>query len=151
VEYAFAIRLVDKPNGPYTHQDIESNLSLVKEKWKAYPPLEALRKQEYESRISALLAAVGTDPMRMYLAQPLLVSLDRVGNGGFYIISIRQRNMSLGAHSVISTAVDGSGLILKDGKLLRLSLIRELRAPGDIELVKRAIVAWFYKSRSSVS
>jgi hypothetical protein len=157
VEYAFAIRLAAQPSGPYTHQDIEINLSLVEERWKAYPPLWAQSKPEYEKRINDLLAAttdIGTEPLRMALAQPLLVSIDRVGELGYSVISIRQRNMSMGANSVVSTAVDGSGLMLKGGQLTRLSLVRELRAPSDIEFVKKAIAAWIheaYQAGGSVS
>ena len=90
----------------------------------------------------------------MTLAQPLLVSIDRLGDIGFSVVSIRQRNVSMGANSVVSTAVDGSGLMLKEGQLTRLTLVRELRAASDIELMKKAMTAWVhdaYKSGSSVS
>jgi hypothetical protein len=149
VEYAFAIRLAAQPTGPYTHQDIEVNLSQVEERWKAYPPLGAQSKQEYEKRINDLLAAIGTEPLRMTLAQPLLVSIDRVGELGFSVVSIRQRNVSMGANSLISTAVDGSGLMLKGGQLTRLTLVRELRAASDIALVKKAIVAWVHEANQA--
>jgi hypothetical protein len=149
VAYAFAIRLAVQPTGPYTKQDVEINLSQVEEKWKAYPPLVALSKQEYEKRIHDLLAAIGTEPLRMTLAQPLLVSIDRLGEIGFSVVSIRQRNVSMGADSVISTAVDGSGLMLKGGQLTRLTLVRELRAASDTELVKRAIAAWVHDAHQS--
>jgi hypothetical protein len=149
VEYAFAIRLAVQPTGPYTKQDIEINLSQVEEKWKAYAPLAEQSKSEYEKRITDLLKAIGAEPLRMTLAQPLLVSIDRLGELGFSVVSIRQRNVSMGANSVISTAVDGSGLMLRGGRLTRLTLVRELRAASDTQHVKKAIAAWVHDARQS--
>jgi hypothetical protein len=149
VEYAFAIRLAVQPTGPYTKQDIEINLSQVKEKWKAFAPLAEQSKSEYEKRITDLLKAIGTEPLRITLTQPLLVSIDRLGEMGFSLVSIRQRNVSMGANSVISTAVDGSGLVLSGGRLTRLTIVRELRAASDTEHVKKAIAAWVHDVHQS--
>lgn len=155
VEYAFAIRFAQKPSGPYTTRDMEHNLSLTEETWRAFQPLWELSKPQYERRINDLLVAttnVASEPLTLVLAQPLLVSIDSFGELGFSVVSIRQRKISLGANFMVSTAVDGSGLVLVSGQLTRLSFVRELREPSDVELVKKAIGSWIREtSQTSIS
>jgi hypothetical protein len=42
----------------------------------------------------------------------------------------------------ISTAIDGTALTLIDGKLIRLSRVRELQTSADIDKLKTEIIEW---------
>jgi hypothetical protein len=145
LEYAFAIRLAARSSGPFTSEDIETNLARIKEEWKNYPPLWEQRKEIYEQRVATLVHE-SMDPalpaVSISLEQPLLVSIERVGEDSYAVVSIRRRKIAIDGNVVFSTAIDGTALTLVGGRLLRLSLVRELQSTGDVEMLKHEVIAW---------
>jgi hypothetical protein len=145
LEYAFAIRLAERSSGPFTHEDIESNLARIKEEWKNYPPLWEQRKAIYEQQVASLVHE-SLDPalptVAISLEQPLLVSIERVGEDSYAVVSIRRRKITIDDNVAFSTAVDGTALTLIGGRLLRLSLVRELQSTDDVETLKHEVVGW---------
>jgi hypothetical protein len=145
LEYAFAVRLAARSSGPFTHEDIESNLASIKEEWKNYPPLWEQRKAVVEQRVATLVHE-SLDPVSptvaISLEQPLLVSIERVGEDSYAVVSIRRRKIAIDDNVAFSTAVDGTALTLISGRLLRLSLVRELQSTGDVEMLNHEIVGW---------
>jgi len=138
-------QLSERTSGPYTRQDIEANLGRIQEEWKNYPPLWKERKPQYEKRVADLLdstAGTAAEPLHLSLEQPVLVSIDRLGDASYSVVSIRQRKMSMDDNSFVTTAIDGTGLVLIDGRLTRVSLVRELQTSKDIDFVKKAIAVW---------
>ena len=145
LEYAFAIMLAARPSRPFNSEDIESNLARIKEEWKNYPPLWEQRKAIYEQRVAALVHE-SMDPAlpvaSISLEEPLLVSIERVGEASYAVVSIRRRKLAIDGNVAFSTAIDGTALTLVGGRLLRLSLVRELQSTGDVEMLKHEVVAW---------
>jgi hypothetical protein len=145
LEYAFAIRLAARSSGPFTSEDIETNLAKIKEEWKSYPPLWEQRKAIYEQRVATLVHE-SMDPalpaVSISLGEPLLISIERVGEDSYAVVSIRRRKLAIDGNVAFSTAIDGTSLTLVGGRLLRLSLVRELQSTGDVEMLKHDVVAW---------
>jgi hypothetical protein len=154
LEYAFAISLAARSSGPFTHEDIESNLARIKEEWKNYPPLWERRKAIYEERVATMVHE-SLDPalpsVAISLEQPLLISIERVGEDSYAVVSIRRRKIAIDDNVAFSTAVDGTALTLIGGRLLRLSLVRELQSTGDVETLKHEVVGWIQAAGSNQS
>ncbi len=142
LQYALA---VDLANGPYTSDDFDALFTTVGQQWKNYNPLDAESREKYEKRLADLIANVipqGTPKVTMSIVPPILVSLKRLDRNSYAVVSIRQRKMSIEDISVVSTAIDGTALIFRKGRIIRLSLVRELQTTSDAELICGAIAEW---------
>lgn len=142
LEYAYAINIA---SGPYSASDVDAWFSKVSDQWKSYSPLDQQARADHDKTVNDLLrkiapaaatgTAVSTEP-------PVLVSIRRIGTEAYVVISLRQRKLTLADDVIVSTAVDASAITLEGDKLLRLSLVRELRAPEDVSKVDKAITEW---------
>lgn len=142
LEYAYAINI---PSGPYSASDVEAWFLKVSEQWSSYSPLDQQARADHDKWINDFVRkivpavasgkAVSTKP-------PVLVSIRRIGTEAYVVISLRQRKLTLEGDVIVSTAVDASAITLKGDRLLRLSFVRELRAPADVSHVDEAITEW---------
>ena len=144
IETAFAIN-ISPSLGPYTAGDLDAMYAKVSGQWKNYKPLNHQVRPEYERAVNALIAGglpKDAPSVRVKLEPPSLVSIERFGNGSYMVVSIRQRRIELPNDSVVSTAVDSTAIIIRNGALIRLSIARELKHPTDISIVHDDTAAW---------
>ena len=147
-EYAFAIGL---PSGPYSASDVENLFLKVSDQWKNYKPLDQQGRADYDKRINDLVGKAlpfAASGVAVSIEPPTLVSIRRIGTEAYVVISLRQRKVTLADDVFASTAVDASGIALKGGSMLRLSLVRELREPDDVPKAEEAIAEWIRAVRA---
>jgi hypothetical protein len=147
LEYAFAIRFAIRLPGPYTPADIESQLSRVQQEWKNAAPWERA-KPKYEKRAAELIQETmdqTPDKPVVSLEQPQLFSVERIAPEAFVVVSIRQRRIGVASDTFVSTAVDGSAFMVLGGRLIRLSLVKELQVPSDADSIKQAVARWIHR------
>jgi hypothetical protein len=121
LEYVFAIRFAVRTPGPYTPADINSQLSRVQQEWKHAEPWEQA-KPKYEKRAAELIQETmdqTPDKPVVSLEQPRLFSIERVAPESFVVVSIRQRRIGVAGDSFVSTAVDGSAVIVLGTRIKR--------------------------------
>ena len=153
LETAFALNIAPSL-GPYVSQDLEAMYFKVSEQWKNYKPLNHQVRPEYERQVNALIASSlpsNSPTASIKLEPPVLVSMERVGNDAYMVISIRQRTLQMAGETVVSTQVDSTAITLRKGALIRLSLTRELRGPKDVSTVHDATSAWLARVRGEAA
>ena len=144
LEYAYAFRV---PSGPYSSSDVEDWFLKVSDEWKNYKPLDKQARADYDKKISDLLESTfpaAASGVAVSIQPPVLVSIRRIGTDAYAVVSVRQRKFTLQDDVIVSTAVNASAIALKGDSLLRLSLVRELRAPADVSNVEDAITEWIH-------
>ena len=142
LEYAYAVGI---PSGPYAPSDVEDWFLKVSDQWKGYNPLDLRARADYDKRINDLVGKslpTAASGVAVSIEPATLVSIRRIGAEAYVVISLRQRKLTLADDVIVSTAVDASAITLKGDSMLRLSLVRELRAPADVSIVEGAIVEW---------
>ena len=148
LEYAYAISV---PSGPYSASDIEALFLKVSDQWKDYNPLDQQARTDYDKRINDLVGEslpTAASGVAVSIEPPVLVSIRRIGTEAYAVISLRQRKLTLADDVIVSTAVDASAITLKGDRMLRLSFVRELRAPADVSNVEDAIGEWIRTVRA---
>lgn len=144
IEYAFAVEI---SGGPYTSKDVDKLMSDVTDGWKNSKPLSQDTRADYEKRLNGLLeksAPGGTPKPGEAVNAPVLVSIEQPGAGSFTVVSIRQRQMPLNGEFFKTTKIDAAAVVLKNGRLVRLSIERELRSESDVEAAREEIADWAY-------
>lgn len=144
LETAFALNIAPFA-GPYTQADLDAMFQKVSDQWMNYKPLSHKVRPEYEQQINALVASslpANAIPVSLKLQPPILVSIDRIGNNAYMVVSIRKRTIHEAGDTVVSTAIDSTAVTLRNGALIRLSLARELRQPADVQAVHDETAAW---------
>jgi hypothetical protein len=144
LETAFALNIAPSL-GPYSKGDLEAMFLKVSEQWKNYKPLSHHVRPEYERMVNAMIASslpTNAPPVSLKLEPPILVSIERIGNGSYMVVSIRKRRIQAADNTFVSTAVDSTAITLRNGALIRVSLARELRQPADIQAVHDETAAW---------
>jgi hypothetical protein len=74
----------------------------------------------------------------------VLVSIEKLGEESFAVVSIRQRQVSLNGEFFNTTKTDAAAVVLKNGRLVRLSIERELRSKSDVAAAREEIADWAY-------
>jgi hypothetical protein len=144
-EYAYAITVSADPSGPFAVEDIAANLSIVREQWKNFEPLWQQSRPSYETKIREFVQQAlpqAASQATLSIERPILISIEQLGEQSYAVVSVRQRRMSVAGDAFVSTAIDATALTLRDGELIRLSLVRELQIASDVERVRNAIAAW---------
>lgn len=142
LEYAYALRV---PSGPYSPSDVEDLFLKVSDQWKNYKPLDKQARADYDKKINDLLAntfPAAASGVEVSIQPPVLVSIRHIGTDAYAVVSVRQRKLTLPDDVIVSTAVDASAIALKGDSMLRLSLVRELKAPADVSNIEDAITQW---------
>jgi hypothetical protein len=77
------------------------------------------------------------------------VSIEQLDPESFAVVAIRQRQVPVNGESFNTTNVDASAVVLNHGKLVRLSIARELRSRLDATAAREEIVDWAYAVANS--
>jgi hypothetical protein len=139
--YAYALKI--SPEGQ-TSEHLDALYQTTLGQWKDFKPLTS-DKREYERKIADLAAKALPDhfpKMEISLAAPVLVTIEQLADNAYLVISIRQRKVSLNNQTYISTSIDGSSILLKNGVFVRMSLVRELQSKTDITVVDEGLRNW---------
>jgi hypothetical protein len=142
VEYAFAVEM---KGGPYAALDVDILMADVTTEWKGAKPLNQDTRADYERRLDGLIekappsaAPQPAEPVK----PPVLVSIEQLDSVSFAVVAIRQRQVPLNGESFSIAQVDAAAVVLKQAKLVRLSIARELRSKADVEAAREEIADW---------
>jgi hypothetical protein len=72
----------------------------------------------------------------------VLVSIEQLDPESFAVVAIRQREVPLNGEFFRITKVDATAVVLSRGKLMRLSIARELRSRLDVTAAREEIADW---------
>lgn len=139
LEYAYAVEL---PSGPYTSADLTRLLSAAREQWKNFRALSEEQRATQERRLSDLVNSRSNPNSTVEEKDPVLISIRPTGESAFTVIAIRPRNLSLNGDQFRTIQVDATTLVLKSGRLLRLSIAREFRSSVDLKAVEAEMPQW---------
>ena len=145
VESAFAITLFQSASGPFTEASVDKLYATTERQWKNVAPLWGADKTAYEQRIRELIRETSPSASmrsKMSIEQPVLVSIQRIDPSSYTVVSIRPRRISKDGVTFSFDTAEGSALILNDGKLIRLTIQRQLRGQSDVDAVKSGIAGW---------
>ncbi|MGH8297778.1 MAG: hypothetical protein ACRES6_00670 [Steroidobacteraceae bacterium] len=140
VEYAIALRI---SGGPFTLADMDLLLSRVREQWQNFKPLSR-EHGEYVARLNAMIRGVDSkaSPAAITSIKPALISIARLSPEAYLVLSVRHYASAGSAGTITSTKADGTAMVLQGTALVRLEMLRELRAPSDVDAVRKQITAW---------
>jgi hypothetical protein len=144
VEYGFAVEI---KGGPYTTTDVNALMADVTDGWKNARPLSEDTRADYERRLDGLIekgAPVGTPKPADSVNPSVLVSVEQLDPESFAVVAIRQRQVPLNGEFFSITKVDASAVVLSRGKMMRLSIARELRSGSDVTAAREEIADWAY-------
>jgi hypothetical protein len=144
LEYAIAIDFAPSL-GPYSSSDVQAMFVKVSDQWKNYGSLDRQRHDDYEKRINELIASdrpSSSPAVTLKLQPPTLISIERIGNESYSVISIRQRTVAMNGISLVSTSVEAAGIVLRNHSLIRVEVHRELRTASDIAVVRDGTKDW---------
>ena len=144
VEYGFAVEI---NGGPYTATDVNKLLADVADGWKNAKPLSQDTRADYERRLDGLIekgAPIGTPKAADSVNPSVLVSIEQLDPESFAVVAIRQRPVPLNGEFFSIAKVDAAAVVLNRGKLVRLSIARELRSRSDVTAVREEIADWAY-------
>jgi hypothetical protein len=142
VEYGFAVEV---KGGPYTMTDVNKLLADVTDGWKNAKPLSQDTRADYERRLDGLIekaAPVGAAKPADSVNPSVLVSIEQLDPESFAVVAIRQREVPLNGEFFSITKVDATAVVLSRGKLMRLSIARELRSRLDVTVAREEIADW---------
>jgi hypothetical protein len=139
--YAYALKI--SPPGQ-TSGDLDALYNNIIMQWKNFKPL-ANDQLEYENKISDLVEKISPEnapKAKIALTTPVLVRIEKLNENSYLVISIRERKVAINSETYISTSIDGTAVLLREGTLVRLSLVRELQSKSDITTVDEAVRNW---------
>jgi hypothetical protein len=142
LELAFGVEM---KGGPYAAQDVDQLMAAVTEGWKGAKPLSQDTRADYEQRLDGLIEKAppnATPKPADSVKPPVLVSIEQLDPGSFVVVAIRRPQVSLGGEFFDTAKVDAAAVVLKQAKLVRLSIARELRSKADVEAAREEIADW---------
>jgi hypothetical protein len=142
VEYAFAVEM---KGGPYAALDVNILMADVTDGWKGAKPLSQDTRADYERRLDGLIEKAppnGTAKPADSVNPPVLVSIEQLDAGSFAVVAVRQGPVPLNGEFFTATKVDAAAVVLRQTKLVRLSIARELRSTADVEAAREEIADW---------
>jgi hypothetical protein len=143
VEYAIAFRI---SGGPFSPANVDALLSKVQDQWKNFNPLSK-EHDEYVTRLNAMIHGTDSKPNAAPLAsiKPILISIDRLSPEAYLVLSVRHY-VSMGeTGEITSTKASGAVVVLQGTRLIRLEILRELRNPSDVDVVRQQVVTWAHE------
>ena len=120
-------------------------MAAVTEGWKGAKPLSQDTRADYERRLDGLIekAAPNGTPKPADSVESTRAGVHRAaGSASFVVVAIRQLQVSLNGEFFNTTKVDAAAVVLKQAKLVRLSIARELRSKADVEAAREEIADW---------
>jgi hypothetical protein len=109
--------------------------------WKNAKPLSQDTRADYEQRLDGLIEKGAPTSV--------LVSIEQLDPESFAVVAIPQRQVPVSGEIINTTNVDASAVVLNHGKLVRLSIARELRSRSDATAAREEIVDWAYAVANS--
>jgi hypothetical protein len=148
-EQAFAISLPGRDRGP---ADLANLLATVRQQWKDFDPLSKEFKDSYVARLNGLIKENGSSSLQSVVSiHPILVSIDE-GDGRYYTVTtIRTYVVESDGRQITLTKVNADAVALQGSQLVRLTIQRVLRDPGDVAQVKGEIAGWAQATTTSVA
>lgn len=147
-DYALAIEL-PPAKAPYSRATVAAMFAKVKAQWGDVKALDHKEWAAYVQRVNAMLAASRASDQpaaQVQLQPPTLVSIERVGDDAYLVVTLRQRTLAPAAGpTIVSTGVEGSGVVLRGYSLFRIEAHRELQSLDDVKLVRERTKAWLAK------
>ena len=148
-EHAVAMSVL---GGPYRREDLDALLSKVREQWKNFDPVSK-QHANYLARLNSLIKGASTDSQQASIesVKPVLVSIDRIDDQSYVVVSVREYAIAADGERVRSIKANAVAMVLHGARLVRLEIIRELRAPSDVEEVRTQIAAWSRAAAAATS
>lgn len=141
IEHAVAMSVL---GGPYSQEDLGTLLSKVRAQWKNFEPMSK-EHENYLARLNSIISGPNTRQASIESVKPILVSIDRMDNQSYVVISIRDYSIAVDGERVRSIKANAAAMVLQGTRLVRLEMSRELRAPSDVEDLRTQITAWSHK------
>jgi len=138
LEHAIAIGFI---GGAFSPVDLDASLSKERQQWNVVDPVGE-KRNDYQARVNLLLKDTNSHPAAIQSVKPMLVSIDRLDERVFVIVSIREYSITKDGDSVRSIKATAAAHVLQGTRLVRLEIVRELRTPSDIEDIRMEIAAW---------
>jgi hypothetical protein len=137
-EYAIVLHLM---GGPYGPKDIADLFSAQREQWKTSDTPRPL-SGDYLTWLNSVINGTGSSQSSIKVIKPVLVSIDSIDNRSYDTISIREYTIEAAGTNVRSIKASATAIVLQGSNLVRLEMIRELRAPADVDDIRAQIAAW---------
>jgi hypothetical protein len=116
-------------------------LSAAREQWKNAAP-QFSQHGDYLTWLNSLINGPYSRQSAIESVKPVLVSIDRIDDHSYVIVTIREYVIAVDSEEFRSIKATTSAIVLQEPQLVRLSIQRELRAPSDVEDVRKQIAAW---------
>lgn len=140
IEYAFALALHDHD---YTESDIHELLSKIEQQWKDFKPLDGKLSAAYLARLNEIINGQrkesGADVKSV---RPILVKIDGDHSRYYTVTSIRTYAVASGSANVTIAKVNADAVVLRDSKLVRLTIQRALIDSADVGRAQVEIDRW---------
>lgn len=150
IEIGFAYIFGSQGQTPFTTANLDALYSKVKKQWAVVSKTWPHEKLDYEKEVNSLLKNDGaekTNGLKTTIPRPVLVSMKRISPNAYVVVNIRRQHFSMKKDTINSVQVVGDALVLKGGKLIRLTIERELRTSTDVSKLTSAIDSWTDKVR----
>ena len=150
IEFGFAYIFGSRGQTSFTTADLDALYSKAKKQWSAVSKTWPHEKSDYENEVNRLLKnddAEKGNALKATIPRPVLVSMKRISPSAYVVVNIRRQHFSMNKDAINSVQVVGDALVLKGGKLIRLTIERELRTSTDVRKLTSAIDSWTDKVR----
>jgi hypothetical protein len=127
--------------GPYGRENLDAFLSKVRDEWKNFDPL-GKRHEDYIAQLNALIKDTNSQAIPLDSIKPALVSIERIDDQSYVVVSIREYAMTVSGEQVKSIKANAAAVVLQGTRLVRLDINREVRVPSDVEDVSKQMAAW---------
>ena len=139
-EYAFALAIHDRE---YSTADLHDLLSKVEQQWKGFEPVDGNLSDAYVSKLNGLIDEQRKDGgAGVQSVRPILVKIDHDHSNYYTVTSIRTYVVAANAARITATRVNADAVVLRDSRLLRLTIQRTLTGPADIARAEADIDRW---------
>ena len=139
-EYAFALAIHDRE---YSAADLHDLLSKVEQQWKGFEPVDGNLSDAYVSKLNGLIDEQRKDSgAGVQSVRPILVKIDHDHSNYYTVTSIRTYVVAANAARITATRVNADAVVLRDSRLLRLTIQRTLTGPADIARAEADIDRW---------
>lgn len=135
-EVAFALGIP----GSYTQADLDRLLARFTREWKAFEPLGG-RWEDYVAHVNELARNAGMLGSVSSI-KPALVSLGRLGPNAISVVSLRSYVFDAAGQRVSQTRIEATADVLQGSGLVRLTIMRALTDPTDVDQVQSKIAGW---------
>jgi hypothetical protein len=142
LESAFAVEMKGRP---FTQQDLDKLMADVREQWKNSDRLSQDSRADYDKRLNELIeppSPRSPKPPESPAKPQVLVSIEQPDERFQTVVRIVRGQVSFDGEYFDVTRLDAAAVVLKDAKLIRLSLERELRSKGDVGAIREEMADW---------